>query len=259
MIRDMADKLELDDGHDCLDSRFLYPPPDKLTNVSRFLGVSVNELDIRNMPSPNVVSTPSAAKEFFASDKRITARLVNSITKACDKVIDTGAGKSTTEAIAMYQIRVGDARLVKQANAKLIALPIAPAEGIEATSEDGGSKTGLISASESDTDSNNTESDGVMCSGLDDKHAKKERDLLVAGLLQIYRAHHNKCRTPIFRTVIAALVHGVKASNLNTVVDEQGRRMFGQKARVNAKQDFLDAVAGSALMPRPLTRKRQGQ
>jgi hypothetical protein len=57
----------------------------------------------------------------------------------------------------------------------------------------------------------------------------------------------------------AALVQGCKASHLNTIVDLRGHRMIGQKARVQAKQDFKDAADGLTLERAPQTRKKDSE
>lgn len=212
-----------------------------LKDVSKYLGLSEN--DVRNHPSQDKVSTPEAAEEYFRCQE--SARLVNAMAKACDKVIEIGTGKSPPELVVEIQKRVA-AALVKRSKRKLsfsqVTTPrasdafndtqpqvVTPESVATLVAEVEETEPCVLSVTSSDTDSDNAAYD--FLEGFDDKHAVLERNRLVSGLVKICEAHHTHRRAPIFRGASAVLVHGVKPYNLNTIVDANGNRLFGQKAR----------------------------
>jgi hypothetical protein len=148
-------------------------------------------------------------------------------------------------------------------------------DAVQAQEEESQALTGNDMIIESQEDSQSVASALVVCNvaeseedtkpaanpdflvGFCNKYAKKERDRMVVALLRMLEANCTKRRSPIYRAARAVLVEGCKASSLNAVVNaKQGHRFIGQKARVIAKQDFKDAVVGSALECAPHSRKK---
>jgi hypothetical protein len=121
----------------------------------------------------------------------------------------------------------------------------------------------LLEVAGSDDDSSSTESqersqvpdDPVKAVEEEIDNAAYRR--LVSCLLKIFEAHRNNRRSTIFRTVRAVMVAGIKPKLLLKLHDEKGR-WIGQKSRVKGKEDYNSAVAGSALLPSSLTRKKIG-
>jgi hypothetical protein len=115
-------------------------------------------------------------------------------------------------------------------------------------------------------DSNESEDDSTASSdksfdplmAFDDKHAVRDRNQLVTSLLKVSRVHACNRQRAIFRLPRAVLVASVKASSLNQIKTPNGHRLFGDKARKRAKQDFAAALNGSLLHPPPITQQRIG-
>ena len=247
-----------------------------LMDVLKYL--EMDPKDTNDTPSPKWVSTSAKAHKFFAADDRQTARLVNSMTKACAKVVEIGAGKSPQAVAEGYKQRVA-ASLTKRAKKALEdCTALSAAASPEGEAPRGASPAEIVSESESNSNesedsgdeaaSNIPESEGGSDESINNsadplmdisnEDAKKERSQLISALLEICKAHVHNRRHPVYQTARAALVRGVKAGRLNQVKAGNGNRLFGKKARLRAKQDMVAAVNGSLVLPPPITRQRIG-